>query len=379
MLPAVLTAVDLGLLGYYLYKFFSGASKAKKGLEVIKTSGSFINTSKKSLKKSRCIDYAVVKTDGVISKKCKKKINAVDLARGGLNLAMLGEFIEDRLQDVESSDHHIDVSKAVKEYPIPSHYNGKTLLDVLEDNGKMLVPISQNLSSIAFVFAQMLPMIYFELQKLRESSVANTASLSVLLSSIAKNIDYSNIIHSEVVGQLSDIVDRLSKIDVSIIDFQASSNTTITHLENTIKEKSFDAHTSVNPTIKVQSPAVEVQNNVPVPDVFVRFDEFADILDNHLSKIAAAKELEKDHYEFLKTPKDYTLTDQALPKLSPREVAALSEAIKAHLNSQEATITADDFALDDYDVDFDDLINQLFQFKGIVDDLEKIKKDSNGS
>jgi len=383
MLPAVLTAIDLGLLSYDLYKVFKGANTAKKGLEVIKTSGSFIDTTAKTAKRSRCVEYAVVEVDGVFKKKCKKKISVADIARTGLNLASLGDFVLDRLSDVDKSDVSIDVSNAVKEYSISSHYDGKTLIDVLESNGKLLVPISQSLSSIAFVFAQFLPMIYFELQKLRESSVANTASMSVLLSNIAKNIDYSNIIQSEIVGQLSDrlseVSEELSRIHLDFSEFIASNNTTITRLRDTIKEKNMSPSVSVTPKIDVQSPAVEVYNNPVVPDVIIRTKEIADVLDDHLSKIAAAKELEKDHYEFLKTPKDYHLSDEALPKLSPRDVTALSEAIKAHLNSQEATITADDFGLDDYDVDFDDLINQLFQFKGIVDDLEKIKKDSDGS
>jgi len=93
-----------------------------------------------------------------------------------------------------------------------------------------------------------------------------------------------------------------------------------------------------------------------------------------LDTISKAKELEKEHYEFMKTPQTYTLSDETLPNLSPREVVALSEAIKAHLNSQEASLTGEE--LSDFENDFDlrDVLTQLFDFRGISEDISKIRR-----
>ena len=103
------------------------------------------------------------------------------------------------------------------------------------------------------------------------------------------------------------------------------------------------------------------------------------VLNDYMSIISSAKSLEKEHYEYMKTPKTYTLSDEALPNLAPRDVIALSEAVKAHLNSQEASLTVDDLGLEEYDNAFDvENILQLFKFEGISKDLDEMSKFLNG-
>ncbi|NPA44163.1 MAG: hypothetical protein GXO49_01375, partial [Chlorobi bacterium] len=97
------------------------------------------------------------------------------------------------------------------------------------------------------------------------------------------------------------------------------------------------------------------------------------------SKINAVKELEKEHFEYMKTPQTYTLTDESLPKLAPRDVIALSEAVKAHLNSQEASLTGEELSDFENDLDVSNLITKLFEFKGITEDINNLPKDDNES
>ena len=113
----------------------------------------------------------------------------------------------------------------------------------------------------------------------------------------------------------------------------------------------------------------------------LRNSDLVSVLENHLSKISEAKELEKEHYEFMKTPRPYNIEDVAnsVPDISPREAMALSSLINSHLLSQEATLSAEDLELDDYDIDFNEVIAKLFNFEGISKDIEKFKGGNNGS
>ena len=99
-------------------------------------------------------------------------------------------------------------------------------------------------------------------------------------------------------------------------------------------------------------------------------------INEKISIVAEAKKLEKENYEYMKTPQTYKLSDEALPNIAPRDVIALSEAVKAYLNSQEASLTAEDLGLEEYDNAFDvDNILKLFEFKGISEDINKLPKE----
>jgi len=362
MLPA-LAVLDLGVLAYDIYKSFNKTEKVKKGFEVIKTSGSFIDVSKKvgSKASSKCYDVELYQSkDGVFKPRSCKSDSIASAIDVGFKLSSLGKFLLETLENAKKDSVSLsDPKDFVKKEEIDNASDGdKTLLSVLESNGqnllKTLVPLSNNIASFALVHSVSMPVVADELRKIRESSVASSVAVSVLLSdivkqlsSIAQLIDVSNIVKSEQIGQLSDLVQKLDKI-----------NDTLDTIHITIDSKSF----------QVNAPDVTVQNSLD-------FSDIKDVLDNHLGKVAEAKELEKDYYEFLKTPKKFDLFVDDVPEIAPREAIAMSESIKAHLNSQEASLTSDDLGLDDYDVDFDDLMNELFKFQGIVNDLKKINGD----
>ena len=125
----------------------------------------------------------------------------------------------------------------------------------------------------------------------------------------------------------------------------------------------------------VDTPQVKVENKVETPSVNFDLNSLVDVLGEKLGIIAQAKELEKEHYEFMKTPRSYNIEDIAnfVPDISPREAIALSNLVNSHLLSQEATLSAEDLELDDYDIDFNEVIAKLFNFEGISKDIEKFK------
>ena len=136
------------------------------------------------------------------------------------------------------------------------------------------------------------------------------------------------------------------------------------------------------PVVVKSTPQVNVENNVETPTINNNIDiqSLVDVLSDKLGVVAQAKELEKEHYEFMKTPKSYNVESVAnsVPNISPREAIALNNLVNSHLLSQEATLTGEDLDLDDYDFDFSDVIAKLFNFKGISEDVRNLGGD-NGS
>ena len=131
----------------------------------------------------------------------------------------------------------------------------------------------------------------------------------------------------------------------------------------------------------VDTPNVTVENNVETPSVNFNLEELVNTLNDRLSPVAESHKSIKDYYDFLKKPVSYNIEDIAnsVPDISPREAMAINNLVNAHLSSQEATLSAEDLGLDDYDIDLGDVIAKLFNFEGISKDIEKFKEDDNGS
>ena len=362
MLP-VLAALDIGLLVYDLYKVFNKDKTVKKGLEVIKTSGSFIDVTKQVGVSFKCNDVVLYPYDGVFKLRCKSK-SIGDVIDAGFKLSALGSFLVNTLDKVKETEVKLpDVDKIVKEEEIDVNQDSQTLLDVMRLNNenllKVLVPIANAFVASSVVQFSILPVIANEMQKMKEVQISSSVSFSVLLSQIVKQlssisqvIDVSNVIKSEQIGQFTDMLQKVQEIKEALTD-----------IDITIGSKQMSIDFAPN-------------NNVAVD---VDIDGLKSVLDKHLSKVAEAKELEKEHYEFMRTPVKYDLAADDVPEVSPREAIAMSESIKAHLNSQEASLSAEDLNLDDYDIDFDSLMQTLFRFKGIVADIQRMQGGDNGS
>jgi len=275
--------------------------------------------------------------DGVFS---NKKVSSVEYA-DKINNEVLSNISNFKVSSSTSLD--VDISP-VKE-PLELSDNSKTLLDVLKSNNtsllKSLSVISQNM--VAQTQAQV-----FQGQALAYGISSINERFDKFISLIgAQNLYLKSLI--EILD------DRLGDKSVS---------NSIDMLKEVIDKKNMQ-------------PIVETKTDVnvdtkPIADVF-------DVIKDDVKTIAKAKELEKENYEYMKTPKTYDLIDENIPALSPRDAIALSEVIKAHLNSQEAVL--DGSEIEDLENDFDtgDIISQLFKFSGITKDIEKFKGDNNGS
>ncbi len=274
---------------------------------------------------------AVFNFDGVLDfgdNKSKENIVPEDLSN-------VDDYVLRKLQNYNKFTENVNSDVLVKNLPLKEEQidislveNSSNLLDVLKNNNisliKAVTSLVNSVSSVSVVNSIAGYHIYDELRKL--NSFLNLIPISLI--SISKNL--KDISDNDIVSVLSNMTDVLSKKELE----------------------------------------VNVSNNFDIKSL-------VDVLNTHLSKVAEAKNAEKEYYDYLKTPTSYKLTDEALPNLSPREVMALSEAIKAHLNSQEATITAEDLGLEDYDIDFGDVLGKLFNFEGISKDIEKFNQGGN--
>jgi len=160
---------------------------------------------------------------------------------------------------------------------------------------------------------------------------------------------------------------KSEKIDLS---FVKNSETLIDVLKNNNLVLSKLLGSLVN-SISAVATANSVVGSQLVKEISL-LREAISVLPLSLTNLSKAKGKEAEYYDYLKTPKSYDLVDEELPVLAPRDIMTLSEAVKAHLNSQEASLTADDVGIDDYDVDLNELILKLFNFKGISGDVSKL-------
>ena len=221
--------------------------------------------------------------------------------------------------------------------------SGENLLDLLKSNNKELI---KTLNTDAIKFLQVLGVISNSITAL---SVSNALA------------------GAKIVDEIKALREAVSLLPLTIMA-QSKENTAV--LSNVISN-GFDRLSS---SVSKNVPVVNVTNDVPVPSVENNIDiqSLVDVLNDKLGIVAQAKELEKENYEYMKSPQSYHLVDEDLPNLAPRDVIALSEAVKAHLNSQEASLTAEDVGVDDYDIDFGDSIMKLFNFVGISNDINKM-------
>ena len=244
-------------------------------------------------------------------------------------------ILSESSEDVNLDNVVSTLNNSVSEVEIPE-VQGETLLDVLKGNtdkiASILTALNNTVVSGATTFA-LLPIalkdISNNIKSLNESILLNNLALSNIYKAINSGVDVRFF-------GFNDFLEALKGFKVE------------TYVEN---------KTDV-------SGIVEAIKGIDLSTI-----------NEKMSVIAEAKELEKEHFEFMKTPKTYTLTDEALPNLSPREVMALSEAVKAHLNSQEASLTGEELGLDDYDFDLNDVLMKLFNFEGIVKDINNLPKE----
>ena len=235
--------------------------------------------------------------------------------------------------------------------------SGDNLLSVLKNNNELLVnrltSIDKSMQNIVGILVY-LSQFTFENINLSLRSIADAL---VLLSVSGLNLNVVNNVAGGVVSDFS----KGDSIPVDGNDF-GSTDSDVFGFGSTDSE----AFGFSDEDIGVDTDDIFVRNNL---------NELVSVLDKHLSKVVEAKKLEKEHYEFMKTPQTYELSSNGLPKLAPRDVIALSEAVKAHLNSQEAEL--DGSELEDFENDFDlgDVLTQLFNFKGITEDINKFKED----
>jgi len=256
--------------------------------------------------------------DGIINSDKKDKVgdNVFD--------GKLDDFVLKKIEEVKKDDD-ISFDVPLQKVDLSVDYSSETLLDVLKSNNlslvKSITALINSISSVSVSSSVVGVKISKELENLNKLLEALVVSVS---SGVMSNDKYNEL----KLAKLSEFVNSLSNLEVT--------------------------------------PDVSVVNNINI-------DDLVKVLDEKLSNLSEAKELEKEYYEYMKTPKSYSLVDESLPNLAPRDVVALSEAVKAHLNSQEASLTADDVGVDDYDVDISSFLSKLFNFEGIVKDIEKIK------
>lgn len=200
--------------------------------------------------------------------------------------------------------------------------------------------------------------------------------LGALSNAVASVAVSTSVAGAKVVSELVALREAVSVLPLTIMA-QSKENTAV--LSNVISSGFNQLVSSmsqsapvVNVTNEVNPASVDINNNIDIQSL-------VDVLNNHLGVVADAKVLEKENYEYMKTPQSYSLVDDDLPQLAPRDVFALSEAVKAHLNSQEASLTAEDIGVDDYDLDFGDNLLKLFNFVGISSDINKMGGNDNGS
>ena len=267
------------------------------------------------------------------------------------------------LKDVSS--HSVPVLPTVSIVPenVPlSVENAINLLDVLKNNSavlqKSLSVISQDL--VAQFKAQM-----YESQV----NAMGMQSINVRLDKLLTLLVAQNLYLKSIGEKIDNGADKVV--------------TAINEFKTAIKEKEFQPVINNNINVDTQSVANEISFLRDVLSIVAQNSSsisstFDDISDN-IDTIAQAKVLEKENYEYMKTAKTYELSPDSVPALAPRDVLALSEAIKAHLNSQEAAL--DGSEIEDLENDFDtsDVVSQLFNFVGITKDIEKFKGDNNGS
>ena len=262
----------------------------------------------------------------------------------------------------------VDVSDNLSN--LSSVSSGDNLLSVLKSNNELLVnrltSIDKSMQNIVGVLTY-LAQYSFENINLSLRSIAD----ALVLSSVSGL--NSNVI--ENVG--NDVVNDFSKKNLNVPGGNVDDSGACAFGFCSTGSEAFgfgstgpEAFGFGDENIGVDTDDIFVKNNVNID-----LNKLVSVLDKHLSEVAEAKKLEKEHYEFMKTPQTYELSSNGLPKLAPRDVIALSEAVKAHLNSQEAEL--DGSELEDFENDFDlgDVLTQLFNFKGITEDINKFKED----
>jgi len=235
---------------------------------------------------------------------------------------MVDNFLSER-SDENDDLVPVDLSKAIKNVDVPE-LQGDNLLETMKSNTQALVTV-----------------------------------LSALNNVISSGVVTNSVVFRAFLKGINSLVSEVSSLK-KVLVYNAINST---NLVDVLSKKSFE----------VSAPDVNIENSIDMSSI----DNVAEILNTHLSKVAEAKELEKENYEYMKTPKTYTLSDEDLPKLSPRDVIALSEAVKAHLNSQEASLTGEDLEEFENDFDISDVLTKLFNFKGITQDIKEINEKLN--
>jgi hypothetical protein len=252
-----------------------------------------------------------------------------DYTANYVKFKMIDDYLSslDNATDVPVENNQIDLTNAIQTVSLPDSGETTNLIDVMKSNTKTLSTVLTALNNTV-----------------ANGVVANSAVLGV----IAKG--------------LNGLVNEIKNLN-KILVLNGINNSNIANAVS---------------NLKLEAGSINIDNS--------KINEFIDFLklngfqiknsaiENSLNVVAQAKVLEKENFEYMKTPQTYTLSDEALPELAPRDVIALSEAVKAHLNSQEASITGDEISEFENDFDLGDVLTKLFNFKGITGDINEINE-----
>jgi len=247
----------------------------------------------------------------------------------------VNDLIEVQKDVIEKNDVNVDeISNLFEKVDLEVSSDASNLLEVLKSNNKSLIDA---------------------LSILNNSIVSNTVSSAVSVKSISVKLDnllqiltFTNVVLATIANKINfGIFDKLFYLE------------NLRNLENI-------GNVSVNGEVSLKDIDIVIEN-------LKNLEKLSDLekLEN-LDYVGDLAKFKTNEIELKDLEGNY------IGKLSPVMIEAIKNAIDAKLGTDENSLTIEDLGLDDYDVDFSDVMNELFKFRGIVSDIQKLKGE-NGS
>ena len=332
MLPAVLALLEAPEVLSFLFASF-GAYGAKKFYDSHRENISPFFSSENDFIQIDMNEYSA----DTATTKSTQSVIPVDFSKNAIkvdenknddvvlsDITSVDDYVLRKLQNFNSISNNIESKNIVKNIPLKEEQldlsfieNSSNLIDVLKNN-----------------------------------NVAHINVLSALVNSVTSLGVINSVFSPQLISEIKKLNETLGLIPASLLSVSDAIKSTFSEKTDNLVLNDFVEYIKMN--------GLEIKNTE---------------IENSLKIVSQAKILEKENYEYMKTPKTYSLSDESLPTLAPRDVIALSEAVKAHLNSQEASITAEDVGFNDYDLDLSSVLQSLFNFEGITKDINKMPKE----